>query len=71
MDPVFQYTNSDDKWYFWDESWSLYYGPFDFEENARHFLNLYVKYLSDDNEGSAKEWKHSELIASNVRWRNF
>ena len=66
--PIFKY---DDKFYFWDETWSWCYGPFDFEENARHLLELYIKYLDSADEGTAKSWKHSENVASNVRWRTF
>ena len=45
MDPVFQYTNSDNKWYFWDESWSQYYGPFDTQAEAQENLLKYIDCL--------------------------
>lgn len=66
MNPVFQYTNFDDKWYFWDESWTKYYGPFDFEENAHAACVAYAEYLQT----GLGPWKNI-AVASNVRWRNF
>ena len=34
------------KWYFWDETWSNTYGPFDSEEITRKKLENYNKLLS-------------------------
>lgn len=39
------YEGKDGKWYFWDETWSNEYGPFDTEEKARERLKDYVEYL--------------------------
>ena len=38
-DPVHQ---DDDKWYFYDETWTDRYGPYDTEEIARTKLAQYV-----------------------------
>lgn len=38
--PIFSAYN---KWYFWDESWSDYYGPYETEDDAKIALNEYTK----------------------------
>lgn len=40
--PVFRSTE-DWKWYFWDESWSTQYGPYETEEEARAGLKKYCE----------------------------
>lgn len=42
-DPV-RLCITDNKWYFWDETWADKYGPFDTEEEARADL---LKYCQD------------------------
>lgn len=37
----------DGKWYFWDETWSDRYGPFDTEEKAKEELAKYAVYLDN------------------------
>lgn len=43
VDPIFE---DDGKWYFWDETWTSYLGPFPDESHARHGLEEYGNYLS-------------------------
>ena len=40
-DPVEQ--RSDGMWIFWDETWSLVYGPYASEQDARQRLKEYVE----------------------------
>lgn len=42
-DPVFA---GGEFWYFWDETWSTNYGPYDSEAQARSELRLYCHYLN-------------------------
>lgn len=35
----------DGKWYFWDETWSNSYGPFDTEDIAKDKLKNYCKLM--------------------------
>lgn len=42
-DPVFEL---DGKWYFYDETWTQYCGPFPDESHARTGIESYEKYLS-------------------------
>lgn len=39
MDPI-EYING--QWYFWDETWSHTYGPYETEEEARRQMNYYI-----------------------------
>jgi hypothetical protein len=43
-DPVF-FDVRDNKWYFYDETWSNVYGPYDTEEAARIACNSYAMSL--------------------------
>lgn len=58
-DPV----HTDGKWYFWDESESIEYGPFDTEEIARKELQTYCESLEPLNKNEiaddiecARDW---------------
>jgi len=42
-DPVYEKNG---KWFFWDETWSTGYGPFDAEEVARKKCINYYKLIS-------------------------
>lgn len=42
-DPVFE---SNGLWYFWDETWTQYLGPFPDESYARKGIECYEKYLA-------------------------
>ena len=53
-DPVFQ-NDEDGKWYFWDETWSNTYGPYDSEDKARVDLDWYVKFLNGELDEQIKE----------------
>jgi len=44
MDPVHK-NDKDGKWYFWDETRYCKYGPYETEEECRHALDYYVKYV--------------------------
>jgi len=41
-DPV---NTEDGKWYFWDETWTHNYGPFDTEQLCEEQLKKYSEYL--------------------------
>lgn len=54
------------KWFFWDETWTQYVGPFDNEEQATQGCQEYGKYLQSGLYPiilQNKEWKDVE------RWR--
>ncbi len=40
------YSNLEDGWYFWDETWTDAHGPYDAEDIAREHLNEYCKELN-------------------------
>lgn len=42
MSPIFE---REGKWFFWDETWSYDYGPFDTEEEAKRNLKAYTRFL--------------------------
>ena len=42
LDPV---HNEEEKWYFYEETWSHRYGPYDTEQTARDELARYCLYL--------------------------
>lgn len=59
-DPVFTHHGA---WYFWDETWTQFLGPFDSEEKARKSLEQYAKYLSgEDFENVDAEWHDGETL---------
>lgn len=64
--PVYRDT-SDNKWYFYDETWSDSYGPYDTEEEADRKCAEYAKYLEGMN-------KVVKILYTNykgkVAWRN-
>ena len=39
-DPIFQ-GHKDRLWYFWDETWSNYFGPFNTRDEAEKMLQNY------------------------------
>jgi gamma-glutamylcysteine synthetase len=40
------HKNDDDKWYFWDETWSNEIGPYDTQIEAEINFAKYVAYLN-------------------------
>lgn len=42
-DPVFE---DNGQWFFWDETWTQFLGPFQSESNARDAAKEYGEYLS-------------------------
>jgi hypothetical protein len=42
MDPLFE---REGKWYFWDETWSGYHGPYDTKEIVLQALKEYAENL--------------------------
>lgn len=44
-DHVFQ-SDTDSKWYFWDETATAYLGPFEDEESAAQASSAYSEYLT-------------------------
>jgi hypothetical protein len=47
-DPVHE---KDGKWYFWDETWGDWFGPYDSEVEAREKLSAYGRWLDEPQEG--------------------
>ena len=45
-DPIHQ--NSDEKWYFYDETWSNELGPYDTKEQAEEKLEDYCRWLNGE-----------------------
>lgn len=43
-DPV-HFNREDNRWYFWDETWSFAIGPYDTEDEARLALDKYAENL--------------------------
>jgi hypothetical protein len=43
--PIF--TRADGLWYFWDETWTRYYGPYDSKDEAEKMCNDYARWLDD------------------------
>jgi hypothetical protein len=41
--PIFEL---DGRWYFWDETWTKYLGPFPTESHAKIGIECYEKYLA-------------------------
>lgn len=49
--PEVVHQNEDGKWYYWSETWSEEYGPFDTEELAKEACNQYAKEVLHHSEG--------------------
>lgn len=45
MEPIHEQNG---KWFFWDETWSHHFGPYDTREEAELFLRIYCYWLETD-----------------------
>lgn len=52
MDPIFELNGL---WYFWDETWSTSFGPFDSKVTAREKLFEYINQFLESPNGESKE----------------
>jgi hypothetical protein len=55
------------KWFFWDETWTMFLGPFDTEEQAYTACDKYGEYLDSGIYPEMlqnKEWKDGEELRS-------
>jgi len=60
--PVFQ---DGSKWFFWDETWTMFFGPFDDEETATQACQEYTEYMTTGMAARRyenQEWKDGEEL---------
>lgn len=61
--PVFSDGN---KWYFWDETWTQFLGPYDSESEADEAAKEYASYLDTGyypDSLQTKKWKYGQELS--------
>lgn len=58
----------DGKWFFWNETWSDCFGPFDTEEAASDGCNLYARVEVEGNATQSEILQWWDLLAMGLSW---